>query len=49
MQGGATTVGQTEVASSPRHIRSAAIPASGSEVPNLRPMPINDGSYQRYS
>jgi len=32
MQSGATTVGQTEVASSPCHIRSAVLPASGSSV-----------------
>jgi hypothetical protein len=32
MQSGATTVGQTEVASGPCHIRSAVLPASGSSV-----------------
>jgi hypothetical protein len=33
MQSPATTVGQAEVASSPCHIRSAVLPASGSEFP----------------
>jgi hypothetical protein len=33
MQSGATTVGKTEGASGPCHIRSAAFPASASEFP----------------